>query len=66
MTVEDIDHPGEIGKRPRQPIDFVDDNDLDLGGFDVRQKALECRALHRAAGKAAVVNIRKRGPPSSC
>ena len=55
MTVKDIDDFGEIGKRPCQPVDFVDDDHLEFGGFDVLEKALEGRALHRAAGEAAIV-----------
>ena len=40
MGVEDVDDLGEIGKRPRQPIDFIDNDDLNLAGLDVFQKRL--------------------------
>ena len=55
MRVEDIDNLGEIGKRPGQPVDLVDNDDLNLPGLDVLQKPLEGRPLHRPAGQAAVV-----------
>jgi hypothetical protein len=28
MGVEDVDDLGEIGKRPRQPVDLIDNDDL--------------------------------------
>ena len=63
MRIEDVDNLGEIGKRPGQPVDFVDNDDLNLPGLDVLQKPLEGRPLHRTAGQAAVVvHVRKRDP----
>ena len=63
MGVEDVDDLGEIGERAGEAIDLVDDNDLNLAGLNVRQQPLQGRALHRAAGEAAVViHVRKRGP----
>ena len=55
MRIEDVDNLGEIGKRPRQPVDLVDNDDLNLPGLDALQKPLEGRPLHRPAGQAAVV-----------
>ncbi len=55
MGVEHIDDLGEIGERAGQPVDLVDDDDLNLAGLDVVEQPLEGRALHRAAGQAAVV-----------
>ena len=63
MSVEHVDDLGEVGERPGQAIDLVDDDDVNLAGLDVRQKPLQGRALHRAAGKPAVViHVRKRDP----
>ena len=39
----------------RQPVDLVDDDDVDPARFDVGDQALQRRALQRAAGEAAVV-----------
>jgi hypothetical protein len=38
MGVEDVHDLGEIGKRPRQTINLVDNDDLNLAGLDVLQK----------------------------
>jgi hypothetical protein len=40
VGVEHVDDLGEIGERPGQPIDLVDDNDLDLAGFDIGEEPL--------------------------
>ena len=46
-----------------QPVDLVDNDDLNLPGLDVLQKPLEGRPLHRPAGQAAVVvHVAKRDP----
>ncbi len=55
IGVEDVDDLGEIRERPRQPIDLVDNDGLNLAGLDVLQKPLERRPLHRPAGKAPIV-----------
>src|ERR1019366_7488293 len=64
MSVEDLDHPGEVRKRPRQPIDFIDDHDVDQSLFDVGQQLFERRTLHRRAGKAAVIICGLAQPPA--
>ena len=35
MRVEDVDDLGEVGERAGQPVDLVDDDDLDLACLDV-------------------------------
>jgi hypothetical protein len=35
MGIEKLDQLGEVGKRPRQPVYPVDDDDVDLAGADV-------------------------------
>ena len=39
----------------RQPVDLVDDDDVDPAGLDVGQQPLQRRPLQGAAGEAAVV-----------
>ena len=46
MRVEQFDQFGEVGKRSRQPVDFVDDDDVDLASLDIVQQLLERRPLH--------------------
>ena len=55
MALEDLDDAGEIAERARQPVDLVDDDHVDAAALDVAQQPLQPRALHRAAGEAAVV-----------
>ena len=63
MGVEDVDDFGEICQRPGQPVDLVDNDDLNPAGLDVLQKPLEGRPLHGAARQASVViHVSKRDP----
>ena len=55
MGIEHIDDFGEIGERPGQAVDLVDDDDLDLASFDIGEEPLQCRPLHGAAREASVV-----------
>ena len=65
MGVEDVDDLGKICERPRQSVDLVDNDGLNLAGRDVLQKPLERRPLRRArpaahAPKCAKISIRVR------
>ena len=55
VTLEGLDQLEEIEHRAGKPVNLVDDDDVDLAGFDVGQQALEGRAVERAAGHATVV-----------
>ena len=55
MLVEQLDQLGEVGERAGQPVDLVDDDDVDPPGPDVGQEPLQGRPLQRAAGEAAIV-----------
>ena len=55
MLVEDFHDLGEVGERPGQSVDFIDDDHVDLAGAHIRQKPLERGPLHGRAGEAAVV-----------
>ena len=52
--VEQLNELREVGKRSRQTVDLVDDDDVDPTRPHQREKALQCRTLHRAAGEASV------------
>ena len=43
MRVEQFDQLGEVGERPRQPVNLVDDDHVDLAGPDIVQQLLERR-----------------------
>ncbi len=47
MLVEEFDELGEVGERPRQPVDLIDDDDVDLGGPDLIEQPLQGGALER-------------------
>ena len=55
MIVEYFYNPCEVGKRAAQPVNLVDDDDVDAAGLDVAQQPLQRRAFHAAAGEATVV-----------
>ena len=49
MGIQHIDDLGEIGERPGQAVDIVNDNDLNLASLDIGEEPLQGRALYRAA-----------------
>ena len=55
VPVEQLDELGEVGQRAGQPVDLVDDDDIDLSGADIVQQPLQRRAVGVAAGEAAIV-----------
>ena len=55
LLIEDLDDLGEIGERAGQPVDLVDDHDIDLAGADIGKQQLQARPLHIAAGTPAIV-----------
>ena len=50
-----FDQLGEVGKRAGEPVDLVDDDDVDLAGPDLVQQGLQGRAIQRSAGQPAIV-----------
>src|SRR4029079_9931276 len=54
-TVEDFHQLGKIRQRPRQSVDLVDDQHIDLICLDVVQQALQRRPFHRTSRIAAVI-----------
>ena len=55
LRVEHVDQLGEVHQRAGEPVDLVDDHDIDQPGLDVGEQPLQRRPLQRAAGDAAVV-----------
>ena len=63
MLVEKFDELGEVGERPGQAVDLVDDDDVDLLGPNLLEQRLQGRALQRGAGEAAIVEaVRDQAP----
>ena len=68
LPVEDLDDLGEVGQRAGQPVDLVDHHDVDRARGDVGEQPLQGRALHGAAGDAAIVvagSARRPSPRAS-
>ena len=64
MPVKELYQPGEISQRPRQPVNLVDNDDVDLVGFDPGPAAPSGRAAPARARQAPVVKW-SRGPAAS-
>ena len=68
MGIEELDQFGEVGKRSRQPVYLVDDDDVDLAGADVVQQPLKVRPVGRptpasdVGGACLSLRPKKRGP----
>jgi hypothetical protein len=50
LGVEEFDQPGKIGERAGEPVNLVDDDDVDPAGPDIGEQILQRRPLHIAAG----------------
>jgi hypothetical protein len=55
VGVECLDQLGEVGERTGQPIDLIDDDNVDPSGLDIDEQFLQSRSIHRTAGKTAIV-----------
>ena len=55
MRIEQFDQLGEVGQRPRQTVDLVDDDDVDLPGANIIQQLLKVGAVGGPAGIPAVI-----------
>jgi hypothetical protein len=55
MGIEQFDQLGKVRQRPRQAIDLVDNNDIDLAGADIVQQLLQVGAVGRAARISPVI-----------
>jgi hypothetical protein len=55
LGVEEFDQPGKIDERAGQPIDLVDDHDVDPADPDIGDQVLQGGSLQTATGEAAIV-----------
>src|SRR5262249_52597085 len=54
----------KISERAGQPVDLVDQHDVDLARPDIGQQLLQRRAVERGAGEGAVVVAARDQPPA--
>ena len=45
MGIEQFDQLGKIGKRSGQPVDLIDDDNIDFVGSDIVQQPLQVRTV---------------------
>ena len=64
VAIEDLDNLGEIGQRPRQPVDLVDDDHVDFPRADAGEQRPQGGPLHGTAGIAAIVELGRQADPS--
>src|SRR3984893_17828058 len=62
LCVEDLNQPGKIGERAGQPVDLVDDDDVDPAFPDVGEQALQSGPLDVATREPATL----LGGPGQC
>src|SRR5712672_3374930 len=55
MGIEQLNQLGEICQRPRQAVDLVDDDDVDLAGANVVQQPLQIGSVGGPARVPAIV-----------
>jgi hypothetical protein len=55
VGVEQFDQLGKVGQRPREAIDLIDDNHVDLSGPDIFQEPLQIWSVGRTSGISAIV-----------
>ncbi len=63
-AVERLHQLGEVHQRPAEPVDLVDDHNVDPARFDVLKEPLQGRALQRPTGIAAIVVMVTDGYPA--
>ena len=64
LHVKDLDEPGKIGERSGQPVDLVDDHDIDPASPDIGEQALQRGPLQIAAGEPAIIITGLRQHPA--
>jgi len=58
VGIEQFNQLGEVGQGPRQAVDLVDDDDVDLPGANIVQQLLKVGAVGGAAGVPPIVVAR--------
>ncbi len=64
MGVEQLGQLGEVGERAGEPVDLVDDHDVDKPVAHIVEQPVQSGPLHRPAGQAAIVIGRRHEDPA--
>jgi hypothetical protein len=64
MMIEQLDELGKIGQRSRQPIDLVDNDDVNSTTSNRGKELLQGRAVHAGAGETAIFEGVASEPPA--
>ena len=64
MGIEQLDELGEIRERAGQPIDLVNQHNVDRARPDMRQELLQSGPLERGAGECTVIVAAWNQPPA--
>jgi hypothetical protein len=58
VGIEQLDQFGKVGKRPRQPVYLVHDDDVDLAGTDIGKQPLEVKSTPQRLSAASCADPR--------
>jgi hypothetical protein len=64
VGIKQLNELGKIGQRAGQPVDLVDQHNIDLAASDIGQELLHRRTLERGAGERAIVVAARDRPPA--
>jgi hypothetical protein len=64
VLIEKLDQFREVGKRARQSVDLVYQDNVDLAGANVVEQSLQGRAVQGCAGQTAIVIMVGDEPPA--
>jgi len=64
VGIKQLDELGEISQRTGQPVDLVNQHDVDLAGADIGQELLQRRAVERGTGECTIVVAAGDQPPA--
>ena len=64
MGIEQLDELGEISERTGQPVDLVNQHNVDLARAHLGQELLQRRAVERGTGECTIVVAAADQPPA--
>jgi len=64
VGIEQLDELGEISERAGQPVDLVNQHDVDLACANIGQELVQRRTLERGAGERTIVIAAGNRPPA--
>ena len=64
MRIEQLDYLREIRERAGEPVDLVNQHNIDCSRPDIGQELLHCGTIKRAAGERAIVIPTGDRPPA--